>query len=893
MKKKTRKISSKVIALVVMMIISIALIPGGSTAYAKTESVSGYELLLNRIGISAEYDENAYITRGDFAVLAVQAFKAEPYYGEACFTDISGEQGAYINTAVQLGIVSKNDSGLFYPDRIITLNEATAMCIRLLGYGDVISGADAYPTKYVAQANKLKLYEGLSSGEQLTGADAAKLIFNTLDSNYIEQVIHKANTENEYRLSNSTYLIDKFNVKKRTGIITAINETALNGHSSVEAEYLTIDSRKYLNPYYSGFAYYTYLGRRVDYYTMEKDGETEVIYIKDRSNPEVVNFTDVEKVSGFNPEDSAADRNMPKLTYKNENGKNEIANIKADATILVNGEKKLVITNEDFNLPSGQITLIDRDGDKKYDVVAIEQHTYCRVDYFDPTTGKLEIEEGEVFLDVDDFDEGDIVLLAGGREVGTEILVEDVVLQIMCTYKENGEVDTDKAVVMSLKNQTVEGAIESIDDEGRFEINGVIYKLMPNLVDELSIRMGQKTIFYLGNDNLIVYYKDFYDKVALTYSYLVDVERDVTGSRGKVYFLIYTEDEEMEYFTVAEKIKFTGMYEGNYVVGKNVKREKVQQLIQPRQLIRYNLNEKEEVEYVELAYDHSVETDYKGFDENRFSLDYASRSAFLYQRYVGPNYKSNSHTVYFYVDSTSTNEEDFSCYHYIDLGHQVDGAKVKVYDSDTLLQPTIVVIEDYPQSSIREQDNCGSFTIVTNKRYSENKDGDWVTTFDTYQGNTYVVESNDITPLNRAHYNTPTTITNISQIQNGDIIKFGRRKNGEVDRFIMVSEYDETHTESSWSANANDFESQPHMAEIQYVKGKITSFVPNSHLMVECEDNQKFTFSRRSLTYIEYDVQTDTVTYSSSLPRLTVGDYVWFQASEGCEINTIVRYINE
>ncbi len=890
--KKTRKISSRIIAILVVLMISLAIVPGVSMASSETKNISGYELLLNRIGISAEYDENAYITRGDFAVLAVQAFKAEPNYGEFFFSDISGEQGAYINTAVQLGIVSKNDSGLFYPDRIITLNEATAMCLRLLGYGEILNTPDAYPTKYLAQANKLKLYEGLSSGQEVSGADAAKLIFNTLDSNYIEQVIYKTGDENEYRLSDSTYLSERFNVKRRTGIITAINETSLNGHSSVDKEYMTIDSRKYKNPYYSGFAYYTYLGRRVDYYTMESDGETKVIYIRDKSQPEIVNFTDVKKVSGFNSEDSASDRNMPKLTYENEKGNTETASIRADATILVNGEKKLVITNEDFDLPSGQITLIDRDGDKIYDVVAIEQHTYCRVDYFDSTTGKLEVEEGTIFIDIDDFDKEDIVLLAGEREVGTEILVEDTVLQVMCSFKADGKVDTDKVVVMSLKNQTVEGAIESIDDEGRFEINGVSYKAMPNLIDELKTRMGQKTIFYLGNDNLIVYYKDFYDKVALIYSYLVDMGTS-SGLDSKMYFLIYTEEEEMEEFPVADKIKFTGMYENNYVVGKTIKKEKISSVIQPRQLIRYNLNSDGVIDYVELAYDHSVETDYKGFDENRFSLDYSSRSAFLYQRYVGPNYKSNSHTVYFYVDSTSTNEEDFSCYHYIDLGHQVDGAKVKVYDSDTLLQPTIVVIEDYPQSSMREQDNCGSLTIVTNKRYSENKDGNWVITFDTYQGNTYVVESNDITPLNRAHYNTPTTITNISQIQNGDIIKFGRRKDGEIDRFIMVSEYDETHTESSWHANANDFEAQPHMAEIQYVKGRITSYVPNSHIMVECEENQRFTFSRRSLTYIEYNVEEDKVTYSSSLPRLTVGDYVWFQASEGCEINTLVRYINE
>lgn len=892
MKKKTRKLSAKIIALFVMMTMTFTLVAGMTVSYAENTTVSGYELLLNRIGISAEYDENAYITRGDFTVMAVQAFKAEPYNGEVFFTDVSGEQGAYINTAVRLGLVSKNDSGLFYPDRIITLNEATAICIRLLGYGDIISGDDAYPTKYVAQANKLRLYEGLTAGEQLTGADAAKLIFNTLDSNYIEQVIYKTGAENEYKLSNSTYLVDKFNVRKRTGTITCINETSLNGHSSVGDEYLTIDSRKYLNPYYSGYTNYTYLGRRVDYYTLDTEYGAKVIYMRDRSTPEIVNFTDVTKVSGFDASDSSADRNMPKLTYKNDNEKHETLNIKADATILVNGEKKLVITNEDFNLPSGQITLIDRDNDNIFDVVAIEQHTYCMVNYYDIATGKLEIDDGTIFLDTDDCKKEKLVFVAGGREVGAEILVEDAVIQVMCSFKPDGKVDTDKTVVISLKNQTVEGAIEAIDSDGGFIINGVEYDAMPDIAEELKSRMGQNTIFYLGNDNLIVFYKEFYDKTALIYSYLVDI--DTSGRSTKnAEFLIYTENEEMEYFQVATKIKFTGMYEGRYVVGKSVKKEKFEELIQPRQLIRYNINQEGLIDYVELAYDHSVETDYQGFDENRFSLDYASRSAFIYQRYVGPNYKSNSHTVYFYVDSTSTDEEDFSCYHYMDLGHTVDGAKVKIYDSDTLLQPTVVVIEDFPQSSIREQDNTGSFTVVVNKRVSENAEGDWVTTFDTYQGNTYTVESDDITPLNRAHYNIPTTVTNISQIKNGDIIKFGRRKNGEVDRFIMVSEYDPTHTDTSWGAYANDHEAYPHMAEIQYIKGKITSFVPNSHLMVECEDNQKFTFSRRSLTYIEYNVTDDTVTYSSSLPRLTVGDYVWFQADMGCEITTLVRYINE
>ncbi len=893
MKKKTRNISSKIIALVVMITMSFTLVVNVNTTYAETKKVSGYELLLNRIGISAVYDENSYITRGDFAVLAVQAAKVEAYEGDTFFSDISGEQADYINTAVYLGIVSKSSDGLFYPDRIITLNEATAMCLRLLGYGEVLNTPGAYPTKYVAQANKLKLYTGLSSGQNLTGADAAKLIFNTLDSNYIEQVIYRNGTETEYVLKDSTYLAERFNVKKRTGIVTSINETALNGHSSVGREYMTIDSRKYRNPYYSGFGYYTYLGRRVDYYTTNTEDGAEVVYIRDRSTVKTVSFTDITKVSGFNPGDSTADRKMPKLTYEDENGRSETLNIKADSTILVNGEKKLVITNADFDLPSGQITLTDNNNDKIYDVVSVEQHTYCRVDYFDSVTGKLEVKEGNIFIDIDDLKKENLVFMAGEREVGPEILVEDAVLQIMCTFKENGKVDTDKVVVISLKNQTVEGTIESIDDRGRFEINGVAYDAMPDIVDELKNRLGHKTVFYLGNDNLIVFYKDFFDKAALIYSYLVDVKIS-DGIKEEIYFQIYTEDEEMEYFPIADKIKFTGMYEGRYVVGKSVKDEKVISLIQPRQLIRYNLNAEGVIDYVELAYNHSGDSDYKGFDENRFSLDYSSTSAFVYKRYVGPSYKSNAHTVYFYVHSTSTNEEDFACSHYMDKGHQIPGAKVKVYDSDSFLQPTIVVIEDYPASSVREQDDTGSLTVVSNKRVTQNKDGDWVTTFNTYQGDTFVVKSDDITPLNRVHYNIPTTITNISQIKNGDIIKFGKRKDGEVDRFIIISEYDDSHTDSEWGAYANDFPDYPYMSEISYVKGKITSFVPNSHLMVDAPnaEEQRFCFSRSSLTYVEYNVAEDSVIYTNSLPRLTVGDYVWFQASVG-EISTLVRYINE
>lgn len=890
--KKVQSICCKVVS---CFTIFAAMLTG--TVNAVSTPVSGWNnsdrtLLLNRIGISAVYDENAYITRGDFTVLAVQAMDAGIIDSENIFDDISGEQAKYINTAVQISLVSKSDDKRFYPDNIIKAEEAAAICLRMLGYGNVINGADAYPKKYLEYASRLKLSDKIAVGAYITGADAAKMIFNTLDTEYLDYTVGTNTSKNEYALSGKTYLSDKFGVRKYSGTITSVHNNALNGFSAAAKQKIKIGSVVYNNPYYGGFGYYTYLGRSVEYYTKEKNGETEIVYIRDKSTPEVVDFKDVTNVRGFNAGDTEIDRRMPKMSYLDENGGKKTADIKPDATILINGEKRLSITNEDFDLPSGKVTLTDNNDDGIYDVVCVEQHTYYRVAHFDRSTEKLEVEDGYILADLSKFDKSSIAYLSGDKEVGSEIIAEDSVIRVMCSFDEHGNVDTDKMIAISVSTQIAEGIIEYVDADKKICVGGKEYRVLPKIFDELKNKAGKSTVFYLGADDLIVDFKPFKEKEALIYAYLVKAADDGTVSH-KYKFLVYSENEKMEVLTAAKNLKYTGIYNGNYVSGKTLKENEVLGVIQTKQLIRYKLNETGEADLIETAYDYSTETGYKGFDENRFSLDYASDGAFIYHRYVGPSYKSNANTVYFYVSSTSEDEADFACHTYIDMGYTVDGAKVKIYDSDTFLQPTIVVITDYPSGAKRLQDNCGSIGVVTNKRTGVNKDGDWVTQFSTFNGNnlnTYIAKSDDIKPLNKAHYNIPTTVTKISEIKNGDIIKYGRRKDGEIDRFIVVSEYDKTHTDTSWGAYANDFPSYPYMAEISYVKGKVTSFVPKSHLTVECTD-QRFVFSRSGLTYLEYDVAQDKLTRSSALPRLTVGDYVWFLASRN-EINTLVRYID-
>lgn len=879
-----------------MCIFMTSLISPNLSASAKSvvhKGKEGTELLLNRLGVNVVYDEEAYMTRGDFTVLAVQAMDYTLIEGKNPFKDVSEEQDKYISTAACAEIISKNDDGLFYPDRLITAEEAVTICLRLLGYGDILKN-EAYPSGYVAKAGKLGLLKNLDFSEALTGAEATTLIFNTLNTKYITEKIFDKVEKTTYELSGESYLYDHYGVERGTGVITSFYGVSLGGYAAAKRSEIAVDSVVYENPYYSDFGYYTYLGQKVEYYMQKDEESAKIIYIKPYDEPEAVDYTDVLSVKGFDKTDSREDRKNPCVTYSDEDGNSETIYVKADATILINGEKRLAVSNDDFSGESGRLVFIDSNGDSVADVVAIEQHTYYKVRYFDEQSGKLEVDDHRILFNAYDFDDYKLFILSGDREVSTDFLKDDTVVQVMATYTDTGEIDVTKNAVLTVKAQAITGTIEAINSDREIIIDGAAYKALSNIYDELKNRVGSSGTFRLGNENLIVAYDDFDDIKALEYGYLVSATKD--GAFGNdIKLLIYTIDDEMKVFEISDDFKYTGIIGGNYVVGRKVKKEDFLSVVSPEQLIRYQKDTNGKIALIETAYDHTGEQGYDGFDDNRFSLDWQSNSAFLYQRYIDKNYYATNGTTYFYVTAGSINEDDFATGSYILNGYQIEGVKVKVYNSDRYMYPNIVVVENYPANKVRLQDSCGSLLLVTNKHTALNDEGEEVTAFDSFLGrnyNTHKASEADLAPINSSHYNHPTTVTKISELENGDVVTVASDGKGEITRYIVLHEYDETQTASSWYAYANDFDEYPHLAAKNYVCGKIVAYVPNSHIVMDCDENQRFMFSRQGLTYWEYDVKKDKMSNpQSALPRLAVGDYVWFMSNRG-NISQLIRYVN-
>ena len=854
--------------------------------------------LLNRLGISAVYNENALITRGDFTALAVQSLGISLLEEkEPVFSDISGIQGQYVNTAARIGLVKANDTGLFYPDRIITVEEAAAICLRILGYDSILKDAQ-YPNGYIAQASRLNLLSNTVAGAKLTGADAAKMIFKTLDTEYIDQnFLNIESGKTEYFASERTYMEEVWGIYKIHGQITSVCGLALDGFVACNENEIKIDNRVYSNPYYSDYEYYKYLGRNVKAYIIDTKDASEVLFIEDRSGVKNIDFRDVEKVCGFNINDTLEEKNAPKITYYDkESKKNRTLKLDRGIATIVNGEQSVSLKNEDFIGETGDITLIDGDNNGFYDVAVIEQYKYYHVAYFDEATQKIVDKKKQEAIDLSEFDKDDIYILSGGREVGIDSIDEDVLLQVMCSYLEDGSIDYSKKIVMTIRMQIVEGQIESFVDDSALYINGKYYDILSSLKDELKNRVGRSTTFLLGDDDLIVAYEDFKDGEASEYGYLVAIANE--KNFGYDFTLrIYTVNEEMIDLKLSDKFRFTGLYEGSYVINRRIKSENISKTIAPRQLIKYQLDENGKLDLIELAYDHSTDASYKGFDKNCFSLDWKSDNDGLLGTYVGDTYRADGNSIFFYVSTTSNDEADFSVGSYNTKGTSFNGIKIKAYDSTQSLMAGVVVIED-----LKDENNVGGdslfsspISIVVDKRYSRNDDGEFAICVELYNGNGiyhYFPKEENLAPENEYYYNIPTSVKSFDQLKEGDIILYNVNKKSEIERYVVVGEYDPDNDPTPyWNAYSGTWYGNPH-ASFNRIQGRVTTFEPQSHLTVDGSGNQKFGFNRSGVVYCEYDVENHTAKRLSYVPYLNEGDYVWIYAYRN-DLRYIVRYITE
>ncbi len=860
---------------------------------AEEEPFNG-ELLLNRIGIPVVYDEEAYITRGDFVMLAVEALKIDHLTDQVFFDDVSGELGKYINTAATMGLVSVGSDKKFNPSDIITIEEAVTICLRVLGYDDIMQDR-SYPTGYMNQAAKLGWLWGISVGQQLTGAQAADLIFAMLQTEYIERNYSSDPAKEGYYVSGRTYLEELFEVYKSEGTVTSICGIRLNGTVLTDSDRIVINGNTYKNPYYSEPGNYTLLGRKVKFYTRKVERTFEVIYIQDDSETLEIDAFNVGKAVGFDRSDSSTSKRSPFLTYYKDGHNDEYkASLDVNADTFINGVPTIALTDADFKPETGRIYLTDRDNDGDYDVIAIEKYVYYMTSRVDFENHVLFDKYNKPEIKLDEFTMGNIDIVDNdGNEVNSEIIGEFTVFEFMGSYKADGSIDTNKYARIRLVPGTVTGAIKSSTDK-YFYINGEPYRALSHLKPLLKEKIGQEGTFYHTSSGLIVACNEFVVDEASHYGYLVAIA-EKEGSFTKDYtFRIYTMLGKMEDMKPAQRLIYTGPLNGKYVVRRFIKPENYTTVIKTRELVMYEQDENGNLTHIQAAVDHTGDLNYIGYDDNHFSLDWKTENMVRRSVYVESGHRLDN-AICFYVQHPGLREEDFEIAPYYYLGPSTTGGKLKIYNSLSNMQAKYAVIE-YDDASITKPgsiyfDSNSRFWLIESVETVLDEEGDLKTKInvirrDTRESLTAVRE--DLAPVNlhdKSKYDTllesgasrfTRTVTKFSELERGDVIVAQLNRNGVIDGYFVAYEYDENNF-SSGDEPYNGWNDHKWLCDMRLVAGTVTEFNPLSNFKVDSTGNTRIVFGLEKPNIMTIDCDNDgNVKYDVNAQlNLSVGDKVF------------------
>ena len=359
------------------MMAAIMLISGTKVLAANSEEVTPSILAeLNAYGIlQGDEDGDFHLedaaTRAEFSAMLTRTLKVNniSISAEQTFTDVHESDWFYndVYNLVYFGVISGYTDGTFRPNATLTPNEAVKMMVAALGYTQPAQNRGGYPTGYMNQANDLKLLRGINFGSVVTRANLARLIYNAMDVQLMEEsfTVDKFFGSTVVDLKPGDKCLRDLHLQedsgsaliKGSGIVEANAETWLyKPYNNLEANQVVIDGQIYEVGQTDA---YNYLGMEVDFFASD---DNSLINIVPTKNNEKVMFTEREY-------DGCSGSIITGVT----DGKTNKYRLENNFLLIKNMSMVQFPQQTDFDISRGTVTAIDNDGNGRYDIVFIEE----------------------------------------------------------------------------------------------------------------------------------------------------------------------------------------------------------------------------------------------------------------------------------------------------------------------------------------------------------------------------------------------------------------------------------------------------------------------------------------------------------------------------------------
>ena len=663
------------------------------------EEIDSKKSLLTQFGVikGVEFDYSKNVLRGEFAKYITNLV----YYGEDYslekghfdFVDVTTENEYYSAIAVLInnGVVIGVGEGYFKPDDEITLNQACAIAVRLMGYDLYKMPEDENNVFYWSKANEMKLLKGINANNTdiLTNEQAVILLFNMLEAN----VVKMSFTENKTFLSNEdTFLNQYMNLGYVEGVVSANSKTGLySGKNAVGQGHIEIDGQNYILDNVGNID--EYLGKKVRlYYDASNTVEAKAIYVLDKYNQyTVVNADMIDRY----------DETSGKLYYyEDSSNKEESILVNMNASIIFNGVAVDYEHNKKylFEPDVGEIQFIDNNRDSQPDVIFINSYVYYKVSQINSEmpvlydalgiqpdmrldSDSVEIYNGSEMIPISDLKIDSLIMAAPSR-ADFKLVSGQVYMLADINNSDYIKLETTRDFFDgTVKGHNLTNDKINIDGE-EYSLSKVLSKtskVYPGNANYKIPPIGSLTTVYFDNYGNIAYFKVASYAVGLKYGYVKKIVLDEESDEERYIARIFTEDGEHISVNLLKKVKVFKKWNDSAELsdtsyyGKRITDEALANLnggTFNRQMVKFSLNDEGMLKELYIADTSNTRNTIGGKNldfyvgDNVFMKGYSSvgltSSPGGWQMRAWFEYQENA-TVYFKIPkSSSAGEAEYS-----------------------------------------------------------------------------------------------------------------------------------------------------------------------------------------------------------------------------------------
>ena len=581
--------------LIVFVVVSFA-VPATAAVFTDIENDSSTleaVTVLNKLGVINGYEDNTFrptnnVTRAEFTAMLLRTRNLgsvgstsleNPPFPDVTDPSVSWAIGN-IRTARDMKIINGYDDGTFKPNNTVTYEEAIKMIVCALGYGDMGVAAEgtAWYAKYLTTATQLKFLDGAGGqiGVPATRATIAKMLYNCLEVKIAEN--------NE--ITQKTILEADLGLIKDTGFIASNPEISLSApDANLRADEVQIISDETGDTITCKVdnveEYADMLGAQITfYYKDDRSSDTKTLVMAN-----VERSVTVEVAADQIDVDECNSSSVS--YYASEDAKRiTTLNMDSDCIVVYNGQLYGADTEESYYsvyydemdenaIPLvGTMKFLDKDADKKYDIVFVDSYDAYIVSSVTTSTKTIvdnnlrkNLKDGQnkITLDPDDTSKTVKIVDKNGKEVAFNTIKTGSVVCVKSSNPLNGGEQIVTAVVC---NDTVSGTVKGVNSDDSIKIDSKSYKfsaLAPwvNPIEGAETvmtkpEMGDSGKFYLDMNGNIIGYDKTEQTTNQQYGYLMSVKEDNDGFDDILVLRILTQTGSKTSYYAYEKTKVNG-----------------------------------------------------------------------------------------------------------------------------------------------------------------------------------------------------------------------------------------------------------------------------------------------------------------------------------------------